>query len=133
MKRPPRRRDQTLVSNALIFFAYGYGPLIEGIGAFFAYYYVFYSYGIPLSDLWMSSIDHFQKDAPDFISNNQTFNVEQQMYMQRQACAAWQMAIVFGQLFLILCVRTRSQSIFVHGVFSNKHAIVAEIIAVALV
>jgi sodium/potassium-transporting ATPase subunit alpha len=133
MNRVPRAREKAMVSNALIFFAYIYGPMIETLGCILAYLYIFWSHGIYLPDLWMSSVEHWSVNSPDFVSNNHNFTWQDQIQMQKEACAAWQMAIVFGQCFVMLIVRTRRQSIFKHGLFSNMHAVCAQIITVILV
>uniref|UniRef100_A0A914QXB3 Cation-transporting P-type ATPase C-terminal domain-containing protein n=1 Tax=Panagrolaimus davidi TaxID=227884 RepID=A0A914QXB3_9BILA len=133
MERPPRRHDKTLVSNTLLFFSYGYGGLIQSIGCFLSYLTIFWLEGIAISDLWMSSQDYWKEGAPLFPSNNQTFTWEQQLKIQRKACSAWQMGIVFGQCFMLLCVRTRRQSIFTHGIFRNLQSIAAMALSIALV
>uniref|UniRef100_A0AC34F342 Cation-transporting P-type ATPase N-terminal domain-containing protein n=1 Tax=Panagrolaimus sp. ES5 TaxID=591445 RepID=A0AC34F342_9BILA len=133
MERPPRRRDKTLVSNTLLFFSYGYGGLIQSIGCFLSYMVVFWMHDIAIKDLWMSSLDYWKEGAQDFVSNGHHFNAEQQLHIQKQACSAWQMGIVFGQFFMILCVRTRRQSIFTHGIFRNMQSIGAMILEIVLV
>uniref|UniRef100_A0A914QTV3 Uncharacterized protein n=1 Tax=Panagrolaimus davidi TaxID=227884 RepID=A0A914QTV3_9BILA len=67
----------------------------------------------------MSALESWQEGGKDFLSNGRTFSVEEQLYINRQACSAWQVGIVFGQFWHIYGVRTRRQSIFSHGVFRN--------------
>lgn len=100
MERVPRRRDKTLVSNTLLFFSYGYGGLIQSLGCFLAYLVVFWTHNIPIKDLWMSSLDYWKEGAQDFCPTNgrECLTAEEQLYLQRQACSAWQMGIVFGQV-----------------------------------
>ena len=133
MSRLPRPREHALVSNTLIFFAYFYGTIITSVGAFFSYYYVYWTYGFAIQDLWMIAIDHFHAGAAPITVNNHTYNAEEQIYMQAQSASAWLMAIVFGQFFMMLCVRTRRQSIFTHGIFRNRMAVGGQVIALILV
>ncbi|KAE9547419.1 hypothetical protein FO519_009368, partial [Halicephalobus sp. NKZ332] len=125
MERPPRRRNKLLVSNTLLFYSYGYAGLIQSVGSFLAYCVVFWTHGIALKDLWMSGMTYWQEGAPDFVSNGNSFTWEEQLSINRKACSAWQMGVVFGQLFHLLNVRTRRQSIFVHGIFKNMHSVVS--------
>jgi hypothetical protein len=46
----------------------------------------------------MSATKSWTPGGEVFISNGKTFSVEEQLYINRQACAAWQMGIVFGQV-----------------------------------
>ncbi|KAE9547551.1 hypothetical protein FO519_009236 [Halicephalobus sp. NKZ332] len=130
MERPPRRRDKVLISNTLLSYAYGYGGLIQSLGCFLGYCVVFWTHGIAVTDLWMSAMTHWQEGAPDFVSNGRSFTWEEQLYINRQACSAWQMGIIFGQFFHVLGTRTRRQSIFVHGVFKNMHSIASMVIVI---
>lgn len=133
MERPPRRRDKTLVSNALLFFSYGYGGLLQSIGCFMSYLVVFWTHNIAIKDLWMSSLTYWDEGSPDFVSNGQVFTWQEQIMIQRKAASAWQMGIVFGQFFMMLVVRTRRQSIFTHGIFRNLQSIGAMILELILV
>jgi hypothetical protein len=36
--------------------------------------------------------------STNFTSNDRTFSVEEQLYINRQASSAWQVGIVFGQV-----------------------------------
>jgi sodium/potassium-transporting ATPase subunit alpha len=136
MERPPRKRESQLISNTLLAYAYFYAALIEVAGCFLAYCCVFWSYGITIPELWMSAIDHWKDDGAPFTkSDGQQLDVETQMHILRQACAAWQLGVVFGQFFQIFCVRTRRQSIFTHGIFINRFmtpAIIIELVLVAI-
>uniref|UniRef100_A0A915EEG3 P-type Cu(+) transporter n=1 Tax=Ditylenchus dipsaci TaxID=166011 RepID=A0A915EEG3_9BILA len=131
MKRPPRKAGKTLIGKAMIAYCYGYTAHVQALGCFLSYCVVFWSYGIKISDLWMSALDSWKHDGVPFTSNGMTFSVAEQLYINRQACSAWQIGIVFGQVFHVFSARTLRQSIFTHGLFSNKftiYAIVAEII-----
>uniref|UniRef100_A0AC34Q312 Cation-transporting P-type ATPase C-terminal domain-containing protein n=1 Tax=Panagrolaimus sp. JU765 TaxID=591449 RepID=A0AC34Q312_9BILA len=132
MHRPPRRRNKIISSKTLLLYSYGYAGFIQSFGAFVAYCIVFMTYGIHLPDLFMSSVTYWQDNAPDFVSNNHTFTWQEQMHINRQACSAWFIGIVIGQLFHILNARTRRISIFKHGIFACPQSILGMITAVTL-
>lgn len=44
---------------------------------------------------------HWKAGGLNFTSNGRTFSVEEQLYINRQACSAWQVGIVFGQVSTI--------------------------------
>jgi len=54
------------------------------------------------------------------------------MYMKRQAASAWQVGVVFSQVFHVFSCRTLRQSLFSQGVFSNMYIIYSVIIEIAL-
>ncbi|KAI3420118.1 hypothetical protein GPALN_003443 [Globodera pallida] len=133
MARPPRAMNKVLISNTLLAYSYAYTGQIQSLGCFLAYCWVFWSHGISISDLWMSALNSWKPDGETFFSNGKAFTVEQQLYIGRQACSAWQMGIVFGQFFNIWSARTRRVSLFRHGFFSNKALILALLVELALI
>ncbi|KAI1704572.1 e1-E2 ATPase domain-containing protein [Ditylenchus destructor] len=132
MRRPPRKEGEILINKAMLAYCYIYTAHIQAIGCFLAYCTVFWSYDIKLSDLWMSALYAWKDDGIAFTtSEGRTFSVEEQLYINRQACSAWQIGVVFGQVFHVFSARTLRQSIFVHGLFSNmamNFAIIGEIV-----
>lgn len=123
MRRPPRKREKVVVNRTLLLYSYFYIAHIQVLACFFSYWYIFYSHGIALSDLWMSAMDHWklEKDGgKPFFSNGRWYTVDEQMYIGRQACSAWQVGIVFSQVFHIFSTRTLRQSMFTHGFFRNQ-------------
>ncbi|KAI1707298.1 e1-E2 ATPase domain-containing protein [Ditylenchus destructor] len=133
MKRPPRRLNNMLVSNTILAYAYVYIGQIQSLGCFLAYCYVFWSHGINISDLWMSALTCWHKYGETFYSNGRAFTVDEQLYINRQACSAWQMGIVFGQFWNIWNTRTRRMSLFKHGIFANKSLLVALVVELFLI
>uniref|UniRef100_A0A914PZW4 Cation-transporting P-type ATPase C-terminal domain-containing protein n=1 Tax=Panagrolaimus davidi TaxID=227884 RepID=A0A914PZW4_9BILA len=97
MEREPRTRKKVLVSNTLLGYSYTYAGQIQSLGCFLSYCCIFWYHGINISDLWMSALESWQEGGKDFLSNGRTFSVEEQLYINRQACSAWQVGIVFGQ------------------------------------
>jgi len=123
-----------LVSNSLLVYSYVFIGQLQSLGCVLAYLYVFWSHGITMGDLWMSSIKSWQKDGEPFhTASGRTFSVDEQLYINRQACSAWQMGIVFGQFFNIWSARTRRISLFRHGFFSNKSLLVALLVELVLI
>lgn len=100
MDRAPRKRSKGLISNALLVYSYLWPGQLECIGCFLSYLYIFHHHGIAVSDLWMSAIDSWRPGGSVFHSNGHAFSVDEQLYMLRQACSAWHMGIVFGQVGL---------------------------------
>uniref|UniRef100_A0A914CEV4 Cation-transporting P-type ATPase N-terminal domain-containing protein n=1 Tax=Acrobeloides nanus TaxID=290746 RepID=A0A914CEV4_9BILA len=125
MRRPPRATAKVLVSNSLLAYSYLLVGQLQSIACFLAYCCVFWSYNINISDLWMSATKSWTPDGEIFTSNGVSYTIEKQLYINRQACAAWQMGIVFGQVFHIFSSRTLRQSIFTHGFFTNSWAWIA--------
>ncbi|PAV71365.1 hypothetical protein WR25_24339 isoform C [Diploscapter pachys] len=128
MERPPRQNGKNIVSKALLFYTYGYLGFLQAIACFLSYCYIFWSHGINISDLWMSALDHWKADGTNFTSNGHTFTVDEQLYINRQAVSAWQVGIVFGQMFHLFSARSLRESMFKHGFFSNKSAIIAVVL-----
>ena len=71
---------------------------IQSLGCAKAYLYVFHSHGINVKDLWMSAMTCWQKGGEVFRSNGRVYSVDQQLYINRQVCSAWQMGIILGQV-----------------------------------
>ncbi len=61
MRRPPRKAGQTLVGKGMLFYCYGYAGHIRALTSFVAYMAVFWSYGIGIGDLWMSTRNGYFK------------------------------------------------------------------------
>ncbi|PAV74836.1 hypothetical protein WR25_27326 [Diploscapter pachys] len=128
MERPPRRHGKNIISKALLFYTYGYLGFLQAIACFLSYCYIFWSHGINISDLWMSALGHWKADGTNFTSNGHTFTVDEQLYINRQAMSAWQVGMVFGQMFHLFSARSLRESMFKHGFFTNKSAIIAVVL-----
>uniref|UniRef100_A0A914D229 Cation-transporting P-type ATPase C-terminal domain-containing protein n=1 Tax=Acrobeloides nanus TaxID=290746 RepID=A0A914D229_9BILA len=100
MHRPPRDQKKNLVSKGLIAYAYLYTGQMISLGCILSYLCVFWYHGINLSDLWMSATPgrYFTMDSMNyFYSNGRAYSHDEQLYIMKQAMAAWQVGIVFGQ------------------------------------
>jgi len=121
MRRPPRKAGKSLIGKTMMAYCYVYTGQIQALGCFLCYCSVFWSYGISIGDLWMSALDSWKEGGLPFTSNNITFTVQEQLYINSQARSAWQIGIIFCQFFHVFSVRTLRQSIFTHGLFSNRY------------
>ncbi|MDD2340525.1 MAG: cation-transporting P-type ATPase, partial [Methanosarcina sp.] len=101
MKRPPRSREEKLLTPPLFFTAYGIKGPVEALAGFFCYFAVLFeggwSFGEPLA------------------SNNP-------LYMQ--SITAFFSAVVICQIANVFASRTRYQSVFTTGLFSNRTILV---------
>uniref|UniRef100_A0A914WVQ3 Cation-transporting P-type ATPase N-terminal domain-containing protein n=1 Tax=Plectus sambesii TaxID=2011161 RepID=A0A914WVQ3_9BILA len=110
MHRPPRRLDSPLVGKGILLYAYGIAGPIMTLLCTMAYLFCYWYHDINIGDLFYSATnDHWHPTAADFISNNHTFNADQQMYIQAQGCAAYHLTLVMGQVgHFFLCTTLRT-------------------------
>ena len=97
MKRPPRARDEKLLTPQLLLTAYGIKGPIEAAAGFFCYFAVLLEGG------W--------KFGEQLANNNP-------LYMQ--AITAFFSAVIICQIANVFASRTRFQSVFTMGLFSNR-------------
>ncbi len=97
MKRPPRARDEKLLTPQLLLTAYGIKGPIEAAAGFFCYFAVLFEGG------W--------KFGEQLANNNP-------LYMQ--AITAFFSAVIICQIANVFASRTRFQSVFTMGLFSNR-------------
>lgn len=97
MKRPPRRRDEKLLTSPILFTAYGVKGPIEAAAGFFCYFAVLLDGGWNLGE--------------QLASNNP-------LYIQ--SITAFFSAVVICQIANVFASRTRFQSVFTMGLFSNR-------------
>ncbi len=113
MKQAPRKRSERLLTRKLIGVSYGIVGMIQAAAGFFAYFTVLYRGG------WQW--------GQELAFNNP-------LYMK--AVTAFFAAVVICQVTDVLICRTRRQSLFTVGVFSNKLinlGIVAELVLLAII
>jgi sodium/potassium-transporting ATPase subunit alpha len=97
MKRPPRARDEKLLTPQVLLTAYGLKGPIEALAGFFCYFAVLFEGG------W--------KFGEQLANNNP-------LYMQ--AITAFFSAVIICQIANVFASRTRFQSVFTMGLFSNR-------------
>lgn len=71
--RPPRRKEEQMVTFAMLSFSYLQIGVIEALGALYAYFCVYGYYGISPSTLWRSTDVYWQSDSPPLIVNGRVF------------------------------------------------------------
>ncbi len=101
MKRPPRAREEKLLTPQLLFTAYGIKGPVEAIAGFFCYFAVLFEGGWSFGEQ---------------LANNNP------LYMQ--SITAFFSAVVICQIANVFASRTRYQSVFTAGLFSNRAVLV---------
>jgi len=97
MKQPPRPRNERLLSPNLLFMSYGIVGMLQAAAGFFSYFVVLYSGG------WNWG-DHLAATDPLYL----------------RAITAFFASIIICQVADVLICRTRRDSLFKKGLFSNK-------------
>ena len=97
MKRPPRSRQEKLMTPQILFTAYGIKGPIEALAGFFCYFAVLFQGG------W---------NFGEQLANNDP------LYMQ--SITAFFSAVIICQIANVFSSRTRFQSVFTKGLFSNR-------------
>ncbi len=97
MKEPPRSRKERLLSSQLLFVSYGIVGVLQAAAGFFAYFYVLFAGG------W---------------TWGQDLAITNPLYLK--AVTIFFASIIICQIPDVIICRTRKQSIFKHGFFSNK-------------
>lgn len=130
MNKPPRKRTQHLLTWPLVAYAYLIISSFITAGCFISYFWVFWLYGINIRDLiWSGTqgcdvgcwrppsqysdatpnpsrecIENFYLNPDrryDFKSNGFCFDVFDQDKIQREACTAFYLTIVMGQVLVL--------------------------------
>ena len=113
MKRPPRPRDEKLLTPQVLLTAYGIKGPIEAVAGFFCYFAVLFEGG------W--------KFGEQLANNNPLYT---------QAITAFFSAVIICQIANVFASRTRFQSVFTMGLFSNRAillGIAIELLILALI
>lgn len=113
MKRPPRSRDEKLLTPQVLLTAYGLKGPIEAIAGFFCYFAVLFEGGWSFGEQ---------------LANNNP------LYMQ--SITSFFSAVIICQIANVFASRTRFQSVFTMGLFSNRTVllgIATELLILALI
>lgn len=113
MKRPPRRRDERLLSRNLLFMSYGVIGMVQAAAGFFSYFVILYSGG------WQWGQDLAASDP-----------------LYRTAITGFFASIIICQIADVIICRTRRQSLLTVGFLSNRLVLVGigtEILLLALI
>jgi len=109
MQRPPRPRTERMLSRSLLFMSYGITGMMQAAAGFFAYFMVLYRGGWE----W-----------------GETLTAADPLY--RTAVSAFFVSIVICQVANVMICRTRRQSAFRKGIFSNRLILVGILTELAL-
>jgi sodium/potassium-transporting ATPase subunit alpha len=113
MKRPPRARNERLLTRNLLFMSYGVVGMVQAAAGFFSYFVVLYHGG------WQWGQKLATTDA-----------------LYQTAVTAFFASIIICQVADVLICRTRRQSIFTVGLFSNHLVLIgiaAELVLLGLI
>lgn len=113
MKKPPRPRNEHLLSPNLLFMSYGVVGMLQAVAGFFSFFVVLYQGG------WSWGLELASSD-----------------FLYLRAVTAFFASIIICQIADVMICRTRNQSIFSKGIFSNKliiTGIVSELILLAII
>ncbi len=158
MERPPRDDTEHLVGAKLMVIAYGTIGLIETIAGFWAFFYVFSSYGFPLGDLvgagpnYRTSYNHLDNERKEFfhklcLSNTlwQSINGGVNACMDHKAWTAFRvtvlseaqsaflLATVWAQIGNVIARKSVYESIWTRGLKSNMVLVYSVIFEIALI
>ena len=97
MKRRPRRRSERLLTRNLLFMSYGVVGMIQAAAGFFSFFVILYTGG------WEWGQDLPSSDP-----------------LYRQAITGFFASIIICQVADVIICRTRRQSLFTVGVFTNR-------------
>jgi len=149
MNVPPRNcKKDKLTSLSLLFYAYGCAGMILTGGCLLSYFLTFEKYGVRPYDLFANENKFFPSAGGDpdgdwfclrpeavekyGMTAGTCYSPHKQNDILYHVYSAWYMCIVVGQACHIWNARTRTVSIFVHGLFANKITNIAVPIAIAL-
>lgn len=135
MDRPPRDLAvDRLINGTIIRYAYLVAGMIEAGICLVAFFTVFWWNNVPASDVAFAlDHDHFQTPGDQNVplsvdcfvnaagteSCKYTFSGDQQENIYRQAQSAWYITLVLCQFWHIWLCKTRTVSIFKHGLHRN--------------
>ena len=154
MRRPPRNvLTDRLVSGPSLFYSYIVGGAASALVCMGCYFLVYTRAGIPIHQVAFS-IDKGYFAAPPFKptgtpgvytaangnvvpilvaeGNGRTFDAFQQWELYSASSSAWYLTIILNQAWHIWNCRTRTVSIFTHGLFSNVVTVYGFFIEIAI-
>jgi sodium/potassium-transporting ATPase subunit alpha len=117
MSRPPRNvKTDRLVSPNLLIYSYLVVGMVEAAGCMIAYMQVYISYGISVSQLFLSAEIFFRAGAPALCTaGGVCYSAAQQLAIMAEAAGAWYIVLILSQFFHIWMCKVRRLSIFQHG------------------
>lgn len=154
MRRPPRNvQTDRLVSGPSLFYSYIAAGASSSLVCMGCYFLVYTRAGIPISQVaWSLDAGYFAappftatgvpgvytgangKVIPILIAQNsgRALDAYQQWDLFCQSSAAWYLTIILNQGWHIWNCRTRTVSLFTHGVFSNIVTVYGWVLEIAI-
>ncbi|KAF8072642.1 Atpalpha [Scenedesmus sp. PABB004] len=126
MERPPRDiKNDRLISGPLLRYAYiTYGFITAGI-CMLSFFTIFWWHGVPLSAVYNHGDKYWMPGAPDLSicprggGACRVLGEREQLEIYWAAQSAWYVTLISSQFWHIWVCKTRTESIFSHGVFRN--------------
>jgi len=119
MARPPRSKEDSMVSFGLLSFSYLQMGVIETMACFFSYFVVMNHFGISPKMLPGLSKKYFKDNAPLLKVGNHIYTSKDQAWILANAQSAYFLGIVMVQWMNVYCCKTRINSLLSQGVFRN--------------
>lgn len=132
MSRPPRdiQKDR-LISGTVLRYSYLIAGIWEAWICMVAYFSVFLWYDIPISMVFDSSDTYWKDGAPPLMVGGRELQGREQRDIYWQAQSAYYVTLICCQFWHIWICKTRTVSIFKHGLFKNPITIFGTVISVA--
>jgi len=142
MERPPRdiNRDR-LINGPILRYAYLIAGGMSAVICMLSYFTMFWWYHIPLSLVYNSASDFWSPNSGDLkfdcnmVNGAEVCRVltgQQQAEIFYQAQSAWYVTLIMGQFWHIWTCKTRTESIFKHGIFRNPVTLYGVTISLAV-
>ena len=132
MQRPPRNvLTHKLFNSQVIMYSYLQAACIECTFCLLAYCHVFWKKGISIGEI-VNTSGYWQQNSLPLKLNHQVYLAADQVQLQQEAATSYYVTLIMCQFVHLWVCRTRTTSLFKHGLFSNVLAILGAVIEVLL-
>jgi sodium/potassium-transporting ATPase subunit alpha len=128
MTRPPRNsHTDRLVTGKVIFYSICQSGVIICLTGFIGFFLTFEYFGVPASSLYNTSNKHWGSgdDMRDWVGNTDDekgfLTPSEQLDLLYKAQTCYFALLVLSQMFNVLCCKTRTVSVFSHGLLNNTN------------
>ncbi|WIA28646.1 hypothetical protein OEZ86_011182 [Tetradesmus obliquus] len=146
MKRPPRdNKKDRLVDGPVLRYAYLVYGITTSVLCMLAFFTIFWWNGVPLSSVYNKGSDYWmfpdtQTDLTltgtckfiDGVERCRILSPREQSIIYWQAQSAWYVTLICSQFWHIWFCKTRTESIFKHGIFRNTVTFYGTAVSVAV-
>lgn len=119
MLRPPRSKDDTMVSFSLLSFSYLQMGVLSTLACFFSYFVTMNHFGIAPHMLPGLSKNYFKDKSPPLRVGHMIYTSKDQAWILANAQSAYFLTIVMVQWMNVYCCKTRINSLLSQGIFRN--------------